>query len=157
MLRSLLLLALAGTLVLGGLALSPETSNAAVVSAGADSDLVATLGLGCTVSIRATNTGSRDIEVDLTNSKVRTRTGTWKRIDKVAGAIRGACTDDEITVENDGDTYSESCNLDLGCNTRRRYKFVVERRGSRETVYYPSARDWTRDVRIDLGNLNRHF
>ncbi|HIG76289.1 MAG TPA: hypothetical protein EYQ24_17440 [Bacteroidetes bacterium] len=156
--RSFLLASALVLALVGATALSPDTSEAAaVVTADSGSDAVAELGLGCTVTIRARNSGSRDIEIDLTDSKVKVRNGLWKRIDKAGGAVRGACSDDEVSVDHDGETYGETCNLDLGCNTRRRYKFEIKRGGNTHIQYYPSANGWTRRTTIDLGDVSRHF
>ncbi|OZC04306.1 hypothetical protein [Rubricoccus marinus] len=153
-----ILLALGLSLSLAvALAVTPDSSQAAVASPGATSDLIAELGQGCTVSIRGTNRGNRDIEIKLTRSKVKVRGGIWKRIDKVAGTVGGACTDDEVSVPNDRQTYSESCNLDLGCGSRRRYKFEIKRGGNTHIEYFPSSNGWTTSTTINLGDLNRHF
>jgi len=155
--RSLLLTLGLGLSLAAAIAIVPDSGHAAIVSSDATSDLVAELGQGCTVSVRATNRGNRDIEIRLTRSKVKVRGGRWKRIDRAAGVVGGACTDDEITVENDRETYSESCNLDMGCNSRRRYKFEIKRGGNTHIEYFPSQQGWTRSTTINLGNLNRHF
>jgi hypothetical protein len=108
--------------------------------------------------------------LDLTESKVRIRNGTW-------ASLAPRCSNQQRYMWHvlwsgfGAPDFRQTCNLDFGCNYRRRYRFLIcaplepsegwDSCTAAGSVgywkYYPSADGWTEETEINLGDLGQFF
>lgn len=118
--------------------------------------------LGCDVSIKAENKSLKKITILFAESDVKTKTGTWSNI-YYGAQNRSRCNKKNLVVDAKSSTKTNSCEMDLGCNFQRRYRFklksVYEGKTSYYTVYFPSSTGYADKGKttINLGNIGRHF
>ncbi|MEZ4774372.1 MAG: hypothetical protein R3D00_14400 [Bacteroidia bacterium] len=118
--------------------------------------------LGCDITVKAENKSLKKITIQFSESDVRTQTGSWSNI--YFGTFNNTrCDKANLILESKSGNESNRCELDMGCNFERRYRFklkcVYEGETSYATVYYPSSTDYADKgaTVIDLGNIGRHF
>lgn len=102
-------------------------------------------------------------------SKVRIKSGTWASLAPRCNGGGGGDYDLPIYWSTD---FGHTCELDFGCNVRRRYRFLVcapkgwggsgncyASSTAKAWTYYPSAGGWTEqgEINIDLGDLGLLF
>jgi hypothetical protein len=102
----------------------------------------------CTVSFTATNS-NKTTEINMVTLAVKIKGGTtWSKEYHNWYIVAGR-------------TKQFTIGLDFGCDSKRKYLFVLTRvsDGSPEEYdyYYPSKSSWTTETSIDLGDLNRFF
>ncbi|MEZ4826533.1 MAG: hypothetical protein R3C61_09595 [Bacteroidia bacterium] len=118
--------------------------------------------LGCDITIKAENKSLKKITIQFAESDVKTKTGTWANI-YYGNFNNTRCDKANLILEAKSSNESNRCELDMGCNFDRRYRFklksVFEGETSYATVYYPSADGYVESgtTVIDLGNIGRHF
>lgn len=118
--------------------------------------------MGCDVSIKAENKSLKKITILFAESDVKTRTGTWSNI-YYGAQNKSRCDKKNLVVASKSKTLSNTCEMDLGCNFARRYRFklksVYEGKTNYYTVYYPSSTTYAEKgtAVIKLGNIGRHF
>ncbi|MDX2246957.1 MAG: hypothetical protein SF052_09295 [Bacteroidia bacterium] len=118
--------------------------------------------LGCDITIKAENKSLKKITIQFEESDVKTQTGTWSNI--YFGTFNNErCDKANLILESKSGIESNRCELDMGCNFERRYRFklksVYEGETSYATVYFPSSTGYANEgtTVIDLGNIGRHF
>ena len=114
--------------------------------------------VGCTINVRASNKGRYKTAISR-DSQVKLRNGTWKKLNK------------SVWI-GPGQTVPWTYNLDFGCNNDRTYRFLVKRFDSSNNLlgeqwhYHPArfrnrngqwSYSYSRDVSLDIGDLNRFF
>lgn len=117
---------------------------------------------GCDITIKAENKSLKKITIQFAESDVKTKTGTWSNI-YYGAQNRSRCDKKNLVVNAKSSTMTNSCEMDLGCNFQRRYRFklksVFEGKTSYYTVYFPSSTSYCEKGKtvINLGNIGRHF
>ncbi|MBX7216943.1 MAG: hypothetical protein DYG96_13335 [Chlorobi bacterium CHB2] len=120
-----------------------------------------TMPSGCDITIKASNSGSRNLYVVLERSEVRSKqlvAGPWSSLDR-------KCPRDEMHVgPRTTELLSTTCELDLTCSLQRQYKFLIQEKNDGRVintawVYFPSDNSWTASNTrtINLGDVSRHF
>lgn len=100
----------------------------------------------CDITFRGSNTGSYTITFEHSMSRVRNKTGWWKKLGSWHGTARA------------GGSLTSTVRTDFGCSAQRRYRLYFERRsGEDATCYYPSSTSFTDRTSIDLGDVARYF
>lgn len=121
---------------------------------------------GCRVSVQGRN-GSPSKIIDMRwltggqASAVRNRIGVWRRLPAPSGGGVSAQSGN-LSALPPGGSFSVVFELDFGCNVDRRWRFHIARneggyRWSSYVAYYPSQSDFTHEVVISLGDVNRFF
>lgn len=111
--------------------------------------------LPCEITVRAANRSTKAIEVDLNDSRVKTKRGLWTTLEAAGG--EGVCTNAALDMATRSDTKQAICTLERPCAQERRYKFKMSYDGNIVWTYYPSANGWTTDTDLNLGDVGRHF
>lgn len=122
---------------------------------GAGTEALGQVYLPCEVTIRAANRSVKTIELDLNDSRVKTKSGLWQTL-KAAGG-EGVCSNAVMGLSARSDAKQAVCTLERPCDQQRRYKFKMMYDGNIVWAYYPSANGWTTDADLDLGDVGRHF
>lgn len=118
--------------------------------------------MGCDVTIKAENKSLKKITILFAESDVKTKTGTWSNI-YYGAQNKTRCDKKNLVVASKSKTLSNTCEMDLGCNFARRYRFklksVYEGKTNYFTVYYPSSTTYAEKGKavVNLGNIGRHF
>ncbi|MEM7375054.1 MAG: hypothetical protein AAF587_41050 [Bacteroidota bacterium] len=147
------------TIGLWGFAVNPETTEADVPTELIEETLPIP---GCDITIKAENKSLKKITIQFADSDVKTKTGTWSNI-YYGAQNRSRCNKKNLVVNAKSSTLTNSCEMDLGCNFQRRYRFklksVFEGKTSYYTVYFPSSTSYCEKGKtvINLGNIGRHF
>ncbi|GAB5535995.1 MAG: hypothetical protein Rubg2KO_22440 [Rubricoccaceae bacterium] len=146
-----------GLLLLAGLGVPLESASQVPVelAARASYQTVAHVELPCAITIQAENRSTKAIEVDVNESRVKTKSGLWQTLEAAGG--EGACTRSALGFEGRSGAAESVCTLARACDQERRYKFKMTYDGNIVWAYYPSANGWTTDTVLDLGNVGRHF
>lgn len=119
------------------------------------------------VSMGAGLVGTDWLKLDLWNSRVRTLLGTWASLGPRCSVPKGT----NFLKVNDFADFARACELDMGCNLRRRYRFLVcvprlfhlsescDTAVHKVWTYYPSSTGWAErgETDIDLGDLGLLF
>lgn len=104
----------------------------------------------CVITVEGYHGGaSEEIRFNTGDSQVRTRVGWW------ASLTRGG--DVALHTFSPSEEFSIDFDLRLGCNSRRRYRFVFGAGSETFTHTFPSEDSFTQDQRIDLGDISRFF
>lgn len=111
--------------------------------------------LPCEITIQGANQSAKAIEVDLNESRVKTKSGLWQTLEVAGG--EGVCTRSAMALSARSSAKRATCTLERACNQERRYKFKMTYDGNIVWAYYPSANGWTTDTTLDLGDIGRHF
>ncbi|WP_412069838.1 serine hydrolase [Rubrivirga sp. IMCC43871] len=119
------------------------------VNVGA-TESVPTAPARCEVTIEGHHGGlAGEIRYRADQSQVRTRVGWW------ASLSTGG--DEAWLTLRPGQSFSEAYDLRLGCDARRRYRFVFTYGDTEYTHVFPSEDGYTQDRVIDLGAVSRFF
>ena len=121
---------------------------------GASSQTLGHAHLPCEITIKAENRGGKAIDVDLNQSRVKTKRSLWQTLEVAGG--EGVCASPTLSPSRRASS-EEPCTLAQGCEQERRYKFKMTYDGNIVWAYYPSANGWTTDTVLDLGDVGRHF
>ncbi|MEO0472806.1 MAG: hypothetical protein AAF206_24535 [Bacteroidota bacterium] len=117
---------------------------------------------GCDINIKAENSSRRKISILFAESEVRTRTGTWTNI-YYGAQNQSRCDRKNLSLASGNGSDTNSCEMDLGCNFQRRFRFklksVFEGKTSYQTMYAPSANTFfdKGEVKVDLQDIGRYF
>jgi hypothetical protein len=141
---------------------------AAMVMAGASSMVcVRSAEAGCWITVKAQYkreakdpvTGKRieKITLDLVESDVKARPGTWKKMQTM-------CNPNQLTVSYGG-SISTSCELDLACGKHqfRFESYYVDAHGDKQDgaiSYFPARNEWKdlgSSTTVDVGELGSKF
>ena len=100
----------------------------------------------CDITIRGSNSANYTITFDHSMSRVRNRTGWWKKLGSWRGQARP------------GGTLTSTARLDFKCSANRRYRLYFSRSNSSDvTCYYPSSTSYTTQTQLNLGDISRYF
>lgn len=118
--------------------------------------------LGCDVTIKAENKSNKTITILFEESDVKTKTGTWSNI-YFGNFNKSRCDKATVKLNAKSATKSNVCEMDMGCNFERRYRFKLKCNDNGKisyfTRYYPSSTSYADKGKsvIDLGNVGKHF
>jgi len=146
-----------GLLLLAGLGAPVESASQVRIelAAGASSQGLGPVYLPCEITIQAENRSTKAINVDLDESRVKTKSGLWQTLEAAGGD--GVCTRSTLGLSGRTAATESTCTLERACDQERRYKFKMTYDGNIVWAYYPSANGWTTDTKVDLGDVGRHF
>jgi hypothetical protein len=102
---------------------------------------------GCDITVRAHNNGSANVTIDLEDSEVKVRYGSWSKLNQGGTWV----------VNTGGEHESKVVSLDLGCNFNRQYKFLMRSGGDDKYIHFPSADGFTESQSLGLADIGRHF
>ncbi len=111
--------------------------------------------LPCEITVQGENQSTKAIEVDLNESRVKTKSGLWQTLEAAGG--EGGCASSAMALSAHSAADQVACTLEPACSQDRRYKFKMTYDGNIVWAYYPSANGWTMDTILDLGDVGRHF
>lgn len=145
-----------GLFLLAAFGLSSESASQARVelAAGSAAQPVGSIYLPCEITVQGENTSSRAIELDLNDSRVKTKSGLWQTMEAAGG--EAVCASSTMGLGARAKATQAVCTLEA-CDQERRYKFKMTYDGNIVWAYYPSANGWTTDTTLDLGDVGRHF
>ena len=131
------------------------TAVATLVAAGparnqAEVEAMVTLtptATGCDITVRAHNNGSANVTIDLEDSEVKVRYGSWSKLNEGGTWV----------VNTGGEHESKVVSLDLGCNFDRQYKFLLRSGGDDKYIHFPGASSFTESQSLGLADVGRHF
>ena len=146
-----------GLLLVAGLGVPVESASQdrLELAAGAPLQMLKQMYLPCEITIQGENRSTKAIEVDVNESRVKTKRGLWQTLAAAGG--EGVCTRATLDLAGRTGGIEAVCTLDHACDQERRYKFKMAYDGNIVWAYYPSANGWTTDTDLDLGDVGRHF
>lgn len=103
--------------------------------------------LGCDITVRAHNKAGANVTIDLEDSEAKIKNGLWKKFNQGGNWI----------VNTGGEHESQVVSLDLGCDIRRQYKFLMRSGSNEKYIYFPGEDDFTTSTSLGLANVGRHF
>lgn len=108
---------------------------------------------GCQITLKGRNDSSNDrvVQVRWERSQVRNRLGTWRGF-----PVPPWATSSTLHL-GPHESFSRVWTFDFGCNVDRRYRFRLVQWTAEHVYYYPSESAFTREVVINLWDLNRFF
>ena len=117
--------------------------------------------IDCSLKILAENRGSMRIEIDLSASEVKVKSGGWGDLYYDTDPT-GHCDQARIILEPGKRASNVQCELPLGCTYSRRYRFRIKAihpngREQSTSFEFPLAGKFTSSTQLNLGNLARLF